>query len=232
MILYPGKRLFCAGQTGSGKTRGLIWHASMQTLPIIVLDTKIDDTFSRELPDAHIRDRFSIDNLMAHYDKNPTCPPLILRPDPEQYDPEKLDGFLLEIYRTCDGACIVIDELYMFHRGYTAGPGLVALLTRGRAKHLSVMMAAQRPAYLSQFCLSETDAYLVYNLRLRADRERLASVSGAPELLEAPPNKFCYWCVNNEVPGAAFLQPPVPQIKKAHKINTLSPLDMEHINFV
>lgn len=225
--IRPGSRLFVTGQTGSGKTRGMIYHAVRQPLPIIILDTKIEPAFT-EIPGAVVVDGLNIDALYAHYDEHPDAPPFIVRPGPDEYDPELLDAYVGELYRVCDNACIVLDELYSFMRSGVAGPGLTGLLTRGRSKGLSAIMGAQRPRRVSLFCLSETDYYAVYLLRLAEDRARIAEAAGYSELLEPPPG-FCYWWADRE---GCRLERPVPIRIVAQPQPPSVPLDKPRLNLV
>lgn len=54
-----------------------------------------------------------------------------------------------------------------------AGSGLIALLTRGRSKGISVLMSTQRPAWLSRFCFTEAQKYYIYRLTDRRDSKVL-----------------------------------------------------------
>lgn len=216
----PGSRLFVTGQTGSGKTRGMLYQANRQELPVIVIDTKIEPAFL-DLPGAIAYDGLDIQALYQHYDEHPDCPPIILRPRAQEYDPEILDGFVNDLYVTCTGACIVIDELYPLHRNGQAGPGLVALLTRGRSRELTTIMGAQRPRRISLFCLSEADYTMCYQLRLIEDRARIAEATGFREM-DRPVQKYWFWWADQD---RCVLHKPVPLTLKSNVINNIAPTE-------
>ena len=225
--IKPGSRLLVVGQTGSGKTRGMIYHAVRQPLPIVILDTKIEGAFEA-IPGATVSDGLDIGALYAHYDEHPDGAPVIIRPLAGEYEPGRLDAFLLALYDACEHACIVIDELYSVHVGTTAGPGLTALLTRGRSRGLTVIMGAQRPRRISLFCLSETDYYAVYRLRLLEDRARMAEAAGHPAL-KRETDRYFYWWVSAE---GARLMSPVPVHIVAQKQPLETPLDKPRLNMI
>ena len=168
MYVRPGERVLISGKTGSGKTRGMIWLAHRQSLPVIVLDTKIDPAFET-LPGAFVVNGLDCD-LSAIYAQHETLPQLIIRPNPHEYNADSLDAFLDYIYSSCENICVCIDELYSLHSNGRPGSGLISLITRGRSKRITVISGAQRPAWISLFCLSETDYYMIYLLQLQIGR--------------------------------------------------------------
>lgn len=189
-----GKRLFITGRTGSGKTAGLVFLLRMQEIPVIVLDTKIEDKFL-QLPNATVVNGIeNFDNVdFSEFDYQPF---IVVRPTPEENEPEICDDFLMQLHRGCKNVCIAIDELYNVHISGSHGPGLRALLTQGRSKGQSVLMGAQRPSWISLFCLSESDYYMIYALNLLKDRRRLYEMIGQDVVLKKlDPYRFLWYTV-------------------------------------
>jgi hypothetical protein len=120
---------------------------------------------------------------------------VIIRPDVEKLsDPEYLDGLLLESYYGLTGCTIYVDELYMFHRGVSSGPGLTALLTRGRSKGITFIGSTQRPARISVFAMSEAQKFFVFRLIYPDDRKKLGGIIPDFEKMPTPPKfGFIYY---------------------------------------
>jgi hypothetical protein len=120
--------------------------------------------------------------------------PVIFRPEAESDTPETYEQVFDFCYRlkNCE---VVIDEVYSVYGGSpTNSRHLVALLTRGRSRDISVAMATQRPRFIPLFMLTETFHKFVFRLQLEDDRERIFEATGRKEFLEPPPkHKFLYY---------------------------------------
>lgn len=195
---------------------------------ILVIDTKIEPRY-RGLP----RSRIIADVSQAwepetRYESREGPTVYIWRPAIETVqDPEKLDEALLALYHRYRHV-IVIDELYPLHTAGRAGPGLTALLTRGRSRGITTVMGSQRPAWVSRFCLSETQHYWIYPLVDKQDRRRLSEVvPDMPVESLIPRYHFLYYCNSAEM-EAPILFSPLKLLKgdsagdeSAYKINEL-----------
>ncbi len=202
LLLKPGERGLLVGKTGSGKTMGATFLLRHLPPPIIVLDTKGDDHLPRSF-DPRITDR--VDGLTDRIDQ----PITIVTPTAsELIDVAGLDDWIGSLPAP---ATLYIDELYQVHFGSgRAGPGLVGLLTRGRSRGMTTLMSTQRPAWISRFCLTETENFYVYRLSDPADRDRVARLT-APQI-ERIPRRFHFWFYR-QGRAAAVLYSPVPAIQ-------------------
>lgn len=182
MLQKPGEHGFIVGMTGSGKTEGANFLLRVSDLtPIIVLDTKQEksDPFAR-LPTFRadksrqglLRLRSFEDFAALAYDELPEY--VLLQPSAyETADPMALDEYLNVIHQRKWPALVYIDETYHVHDSGRAGPGLIGLLTRGRALDQTVLMGSQRPQWVSEFAKTEARHFYIYTLQSRKDRKYL-----------------------------------------------------------
>lgn len=186
LLLEPGQRGLLVGKTGSGKTQGALFMLRHMPTPVVILDTKIEPSFET----AFAPGSWSMqDGLWTQADARSVH---IVRPTPaESVDWMQIDAWL-GTFMERGPITIYIDELYQVHgTGGRAGPGLVGLLTRGRSKGVTLLMSTQRPAWISRFCLTESEKYYVYRLNDPKDRQRLADVTSR-DMLRAP-RRFHFW---------------------------------------
>lgn len=188
-IPRQGERALTVGQTGSGKTTFQIWLLQRtQNSPIVIYDTKDEPKFL-DLPNHRVATTLreandAVDDVETDY--------VVFRPPVDILaDPSSLDALLRFHYEHWRGVDAYIDELYSFHTGGNAGPGLVALYTRGRSRGISTFSSTQRPAFISRFSMSEAQVFFVFRLNDLKDRKRISEASGMP-LLENPPQHHFY----------------------------------------
>lgn len=203
LLLKPGERGLIVGKTGSGKTFGATFLLRYLPRPILILDTKGDTNLPLSFPPADTDQQHDL--WSGRYD----APVTLVTPTAEQVvDVAQLDDWLAQAPAP---ATVYIDELYQVHNGAgRAGPGLVGLLTRGRSRGISVLMSTQRPAWVSRFCLTETENFYVYRLSDPTDRDRLARLT-APQINRIP-RRFHFWFYR-QGKAAAVLYAPVPAIQ-------------------
>lgn len=190
-----GERVLICGQTGSGKTVAMVVLAGQmgEGERVVVLDAKVEPRY-RALPRSReIRKLSEAWAPEGKVERREGPAALIWRPDPlSAQDPAYLDSALYDLYQRFRGT-IVIDELYPFHTGGRAGPGMTALLTRGRSRGLTTIMGSQRPTWISRFCLSESQHYWIYALVDRLDRQRVSGVIPNFPQDEPPPRYWFYY---------------------------------------
>jgi len=180
-FLKKGERGLLVGQTGSGKTQNALFHLRNPALfPVIMLDTKIEPAFF-SVPDES--DSFEvIENLKDFHDlskrKKKEVPDYTLvRPSiNEMQDPDALDTYNEILYHKFGPAFIYYDELYQWHNQGKPGNNFLGLLTRGRAKGKTVLMATQRPSWISRFCFTEANKFFIHSLSDLRDRKTLDSM--------------------------------------------------------
>lgn len=175
--------------TGSGKTGlALFMLKRLVQSPIVIYDTKIEPKFER-LKNSRIAHDWA--QVMTAADDD-TIDYIIFRPSHRDYKPDVLDEFLERHYFDLHNVPAYIDEVYSFHKNGQAGPGLTALLTRGRSKGITTLMSTQRPAWISRFCLSEADKNYIFYLSDIRDKKVLAGVIPKFDKLADPP-QFGHW---------------------------------------
>lgn len=177
IIPEKGERMLIVGQTGSGKTLfacHLLDHC--EQTPIFIYDTKIEPKFDEYFPEALQYSRWQ-DMAKRARERMEGEDIFIWRPEVSIVsDPEILDYYLSKHYLSLTNSICYLDEIYQYHQGVRAGPGLVSLLTRGRSKGITTIMSTQRPAWLSRFALTEAQKFCVFRLIDKADKKRLADV--------------------------------------------------------
>jgi DNA helicase HerA-like ATPase len=194
-FIHKGERGLIVGQTGSGKSvllKALLRYAPIA--PVVILDTKGEDFGGVPLPQESMERISSIDEFDRRWRRPVRKIPdyILIEPDGlEASDPDALDGYLQIIDRRKIPTVVGIDEAYMLHRSGRAGPGLTGLLTRGRSKGISTILASQRPKWLSRFCLTEATVIYVFQLIDTDDRKRIAEVS--PYLRDTIPNRYSFY---------------------------------------
>lgn len=157
------QRILIIGKTGTGKTCGAVWHLShkdFNKMPWIVLNHKGDDLID------------SIEGA-KHVDLNYRLKPkdkglFIYHPIP-QVDDEAVTNLLWSIHSR-GNVGVYIDEGYMIPN---RDPAIQALLTQGRSKNIPMIILSQRPTWISRFCISEADFFMVFYLADKRDRQTI-----------------------------------------------------------
>lgn len=179
--LKLGEHGLLAGQNGSGKTMLAAWLIRYAKTRSIVFDTKAEPVFLK-LPksgnDEHIRIVHTVSEMISEAKNHRTgADYIIVRPPIEVVaEPFELDEYLYAIYENLTGFYTFIDEAYQFHRGAQAGKGYIGLLTRGRARGLSTLVATQRPAWISRFSFTETKKFYIFKLSDKKDWQRVGDI--------------------------------------------------------
>ena len=90
-----------------------------------------------------------------------------------------------------------IDEVYSFHHvtGIVGGRGLPSLLTRGRSRGQTCLIATQRPSLISRFIYSEAQKFYVMFLAHEDDRKTVRKFVPGYDI-ENNPQKFGFWFLN------------------------------------
>lgn len=172
--LAEGERGLIVGQTGSGKT-AFACHmlANHPRAPVIIYDTKIEpkfDALPRTVITSDMREAKDLSYDEEIYN-------IVYRPPlGVAVDPELMDSALTNHYYNLAHCDAYIDELYTFANNGRAGPGILALLTRGRSKGITTIMATQRPSWIPRICLTEAQRYYIFRLSDRQDVKRLGDV--------------------------------------------------------
>lgn len=200
-----GERALIVGKTGQGKTAFFTWMARrIEAAPLIIYDTKIEPKFAA-LPNSVI---VETDNEMTEAVENGEHDYIVVRPALHMLDdPRALDGLLLAHYHHAQGLPAYIDEAYMFHVNSQAGPGLTALMTRGRSKGITTIISSQRPSRISRFCITEIDKAYTFRLQDKKDRVRLDDLIEDYSKLPIPPKHHFYFYDTSETEIPVLCKP-------------------------
>ena len=174
IIPEAGERCLIVGQTGSGKTAFFTWLARyIKSAPIIIYDTKIEPKFAA-LPDSIVVETMQQASQAVEAGEHDY---IVIRPAIHiANDPHALDKMLLYHYHYFQGLPAYIDEAIGFHINSRAGPGLTAIMTRGRSKGITTILSSQVPKFISSFCLSEINKAFIFKLRDKRDRKKIDDV--------------------------------------------------------
>ncbi len=190
IIPKPGEHALIVGQNGSGKTAFACWMLErLEQAPVLIFDTKIEPKFSK-FPASVIVE--TMEEALKYKD-DVEVDYIVIRPPVDfMREPKLLDEMLWFAYQHFQGCPVYIDEAYTFHVNGRAGPGLVALLTRGRSRGISTIISTQRPVLLSRFCITEAKLIYIFKLTDKADKKRLDDV--VPNYSDMPnPVKYGFY---------------------------------------
>lgn len=214
ILLERGQRGVLIGQTGSGKTWGGIFQLQRSPAPlVIVLDTKGEPAFNTlPLPGESHGFYNSGDDFLSELKSKNLPNYMIMRPEPaEMADPLELDNLLQSIYARGKDCLVYVDEAYQWHVNGRAGAGLTGLLTRGRSKGISVLLATQRPAWISRFCFTEAQKFYIYRVTDRRDIKTIGEHIPAFNIKDLAP-KYNFWYYDSAADmESAVLYAPVPK---------------------
>lgn len=180
--IKPNESVFIAGRTGSGKS--FLAKTYLASYPaVIALDTK-EDLDWNEVP----RDDLNIIDTLAdlpYAASQPRCK-VIYRPRLEEMKPEYWDEFFRYCYERKN--CIVwVDEVMSICPSAFKIPEYYkGILTRGRSRNTAVWSLSQRPKDIPIVIMSESKHFFVFDLNMAEDRERVAQVTGCPEIRMKP----------------------------------------------
>ena len=217
MLLETGQRGLLVGQTGSGKTQDAIFQLrNAKQWPVFIFDTKIEDDFFGLPEGEETLDLIEGYDEWEAYSKKPKkdfADYVLVRPlANEIQDFDILDKYTSLAYNKFGSGLFYFDEIYNWHNAGRAGNGLLGLLTRGRSKGKTVLMATQRPSWVSRFCITEVQKFFIHMLADARDKKTLAEVIPNFSITVNPP-KFHFYHYEIGAMDSAALYAPVPYQK-------------------
>lgn len=197
LLLEQGNRGLLVGKTGSGKSQNAIFQLRHAVgSPVIIFDTKIEDCFF-SLPEGdeelEVVNNFDEFKALAKRAAKDWPDYILVRPSADEVRFwEPLDNYTHFVYNNFGKCFIYFDEMLQWHKNMQAGSGLINLLTRGRSRGKTTLMASQRPAWISRFCFTESDKFYVHKLNDQRDYQSLSAVVPNIESVARPP-RFHFW---------------------------------------
>lgn len=180
--IKPNESVFIPGRTGSGKT--FLAKTYLANYPaVIALDTKEDLNFDTVPP----QERQVITRLEdLPYAASQTRCKVIYRPELAEMKWEYFEEFFKYCYLRKN--CIVwIDEVMSIcPNPYKIPEYYKGILTRGRSRNTACWSLSQRPAGIPVVIMSESKHFFVFDMNMSQDRDRVAEVTGCPELRIKP----------------------------------------------
>lgn len=192
--IKPSEHVFIAGKTGTGKT----WLARKYLARykhVVCLDTK-GTTVWPEVDFALVESLAELGGV----DK----PKIIYRPNVNEMTEEFYDAFFKWVYFRRN-TIVWIDEVMSIGSPHKMPFYLKACLTRGRELNIGVWSLTQRPSGIPTLTMSEATHFIVFDLNMPQDREKIASITGTPEFLEKPSvkyGKYSFWYYHAEKDNA------------------------------
>lgn len=193
-VIPLDEHVFIAGKTGSGKTYFAKKYLTNYE-SVFCLDTKGTLVWNEVKPDdiqviTRVRELASV-----------TKQKVIYRPVFEELEHDYYNAFFRYCYERRN--CIVwIDEVMSIATHSRIPDYYKGILTRGRELNVTAWSLTQRPAGIPILVMSESNHFIVFDLNMPQDRERLVSITGQREFLEKPSKfgRFAFWYfdVNHE----------------------------------
>jgi len=197
LFLEKGERGLLVGQTGSGKTANALFQLrNAPVYPVIIFDTKIEDAFFGLPQGDETIDLIGSIGDLERYAKQSAkhwADYILVRPGiDEVLDRDILDSYCRLVYNRFGPCTIYYDEMYNWHANALPLPGFVGLLTRGRSRGKTVLQGAQRPAWISRFCFTESQKFYIHFLNDERDRKSLDSMIPNFSRVALPPKYHFY----------------------------------------
>lgn len=205
--IETGKRCLIAGRTGSGKTTLGAWFLVRSLQHWVILNPKHTALY-RQLPFSIVHREFNAKRI-SHDSKRYKF--VVLELSGEEAEANYMDGIIGWLHGALNNIGLCADELYTLHVSGRAGPGLLGWLTRGREIKQSFVGLTQRPAWISQFCFSESDLICEMDLTLEEDRDRMYKMTGDRHFLERVTD-YRWLCYNVQL-ALTKLYAPIPPLK-------------------
>lgn len=194
-VISIGNRAIVSGRTGCGKSTLGCWLLNRSKQHWVILNPKWTKAYS-QLPDSKTLHNFKELEFNSSVEKHRFT---IINFDGSTANPDYMDDVISYIHGSFENIGLCADELYTLHNGGRAKPGLIGWLTRGRELKQSFLGMTQRPAWVSQFCYSESDYIIGMDLAMKDDRKKLFDCTGNEHFNDRmEPRKWLFYDVNKD----------------------------------
>lgn len=185
IFLRTDDRFVCVGTTGSGKTT-FIQEAMLPAVPthvpVVILDPKHEKKWKAwpDVPRNPLTRRFQLrDGLRCAY-RWPEGPRGRLAEDADFHK------FLDAVWKRGHILLICDETSALFDGAYTMTDDMGRIIREGRGKRISIWWLIQRPLQVPTIIKSEAEAWAVFTLRRRKDRQDAADYVG-DDVEQLPP---------------------------------------------
>lgn len=192
-VIKPSEHVFIAGRTGSGKT----WFARKYLAGyenVVALDTKGTLTWPEAGEDVTLTTR-----LMELPEIETSK--IIYRPSWDEMEEDFYNKFFQWVYRRRNTIVWIDEVMSICPNPHKIPDYYKACLTRGRELQIGVWSLTQRPSGIPQVIISESTHFIIYDLNMPQDRQKLVETTGATELYEKP-GKYIFWYYHVEADRA------------------------------
>jgi hypothetical protein len=210
-FIRPDEHVFIAGMTGSGKSFFAETYLAGYEY-VVKLDTK-GEVFERKQKGEPVwrglregKDYTVIEHL-ADLENVPTKK-IIYCPAFEEQTIEYYDALCKWVYER-QNTILWVDELMSISESPLRYPlHLRAIMTRGRSRNTSIWALTQRPMDIPTIIPANTTHFIMFNLQMNQDREKMARMTGVYEFMQNPGwHYFWYWKSGVEHATRAILKP-------------------------
>jgi len=204
--MLSGSRMFIAGSTGSGKSTLASHFVKASPQHAVIFNPKHTAAY-KGLPGVNVIDDVKMAKIEKSIVKNKVT---VLNLPAEYFDALPQDAILKYLHQKYENIMLVADELTTLHKGGRCFAGLKSVLTLGRELNQTFIGCTQRPAWLDQHVMSESEYYVCMYLKLARDRKRMMEEIGHPEIMEKIPKRWWFWKDDNDPQDRLRYFKPIP----------------------
>lgn len=180
MIVKENERVAIIGKTGSGKSH-LMRKFCQQFNRVIFVDPKHENT---DLP--YTMQTHAPHEIFQEMQK----PAFFILYQPIHWDEDEFDRLCAELFKF-NNFRFFLDETHLkvvpWHRN---------LIRMGRSKKIGIWHIIQRPTFIDNYVLSESEHFFIFQLQLKSDKDKIAGVVGEeviPAIEDLDQYEFVYY---------------------------------------
>ena len=180
-------RVFITGKTGWGKTYFVMHTIFPKLTRVLVHDRKHR---LKGYPAAYCH---TLEDVLAAWQKGKNK--IVYQP----YNPSEEDfNELCHLIFQCGNYVLIVDEVKSYTQVNKIPYWLDELYRLGRERNTGVIALSQRPMYVHNTMISESDYVIAFHLELEGDRKKIAETVGKEAMKLGELGKFHYLEYNPE----------------------------------